>query len=121
MHLPYRIAACAGFIVIVGFSCVVLWRVLTGEVSLKGLLNSKAPGDRRSLSPARLQLLIISTVIAVGYLHAVIVSPRWNALPRPPGGVIAVLGGSQAVYLAAKALSFFIQPLLKNLRQGDLR
>jgi hypothetical protein len=45
----------------------------------------------------------------------VIVNPKGDSLPDLPPSVLAVLAGSQAVFLGGKAFSTFVEPLLKKL------
>lgn len=115
MYLLTRLTLLAGSVLIFGFAAVVLLQMMTGRISLVGLLDSKDESGRATFSPARLQLLIFTVVVAAQYLHAVLVNPRQDSLPSLPPEVIAALGGSQVVYLGGKAFTAFIQPLLKKL------
>jgi hypothetical protein len=115
MHFLARLAALEGGLLLVGFFGIVLYKIVVGQISLAGLLNaSTEPGVPPAFSPARLQLLIFTVAVAAHYLHAVYVSPQRDSLPILPQGVVAALGGSQAVYLGGKALSAFVKPLLKR-------
>jgi len=110
-----RLAFYGGGLLMAGFAAVVVLQIATGRISLDGLLYTKDPDGQRSFSPARLQLLLFTVVIAAQYLHAVLADPRQDSLPTLPQGAIAMLGGSQAAYLGGKAFTAFIQPLLRNL------
>jgi hypothetical protein len=114
MDLLHRLAVIEGSVLLAGFFGVVLYRIVIGEISLAGLLDAKQPDGRPTFSPARLQLLIFTVVIAGYYLHLVVADPHRDSLPDLPQSVVAALGGSHAVYLGGKALSAFIQPLLKK-------
>ena len=114
MALLTKLTLLAGNALILGFAAVVLLQMVMGRIRLDGLLETKDAGGRRSFSPARLQLLIFTVVVAGQYLHAVYVNPSQDSLPPLPPGVIAALGGSQAVYLGGKAFTAFIQPWFKN-------
>ncbi|HYX25170.1 MAG TPA: hypothetical protein VFC23_13535 [Thermoanaerobaculia bacterium] len=114
MALLAKLTLLAGSALILGFAAVVLWQMVTGRIRLDGLLDTKDASGRRSFSPARLQLLLFTVVVAAQYLHAVYVNPYQDSLPSLPPGVIAALGGSQAVYLGGKAFTTFIQPFFKN-------
>lgn len=116
MDLCTRLVVVEACVLVGGFYAVVLYKLVTGEISLAGLLDSKEPGGRSVFSPARLQLLIFTVVVAAKYLHDVVVDPRRDALPSLPMSVIVALGGSQVVYLGGKAMSAYIQPLLKKQR-----
>jgi len=115
MALLARLAFYGGTLLMAGFAAAVVLRIAMGRISLDGLLYTKDADGERSFSPARLQLLLFTVVVAAQYLHAVLANPRQDSLPTLPQGVIAMLGGSQAVYLGGKAFTTFIQPLLKNL------
>ncbi len=114
MALLARLAFYGGSLLMAGFAAVVLLRIATGRLSLDGLLYTKDADGQRSFSPARLQLLLFTVVIAAQYLHAVLVDPRQDSLPKLPQGAIAMLGASQAAYLGGKAFTTFIQPFLRN-------
>jgi hypothetical protein len=110
-----RLTLLAGGAWILGLVAVVVLQIVMGRISIAGLLASKDADGRTSFSPARLQLLIFTVVIAARYLYTVFTSPGQASLPSLPRSVIAALGGSQVVYLGGKVFSRFIQPLLKNL------
>lgn len=93
-----------GLILLGGFFGIIFWKLLTGGISLNGLLD----GDRwegsvisTSLSPGRVQLLMFTISSALYYLLQVIHNP--SSFPKVPDALVAVLGGSQAVYLGGKA------------------
>jgi hypothetical protein len=117
MHLLVRLMAIAGGLLLSGFLGVVLFNLANGKISLAGLLDTKGPSGLSTFSPARLQMLIATTIVAVQYLHAVVVNPLQDSLPTLPPAAVAVLGGSHAVYLGGKAIDAFIQPLLKNVKR----
>lgn len=85
---------------------LVVIKAATGRINLKGLLQSSPDS---AISPARVQLLFLTLTSAFGYLGVVV-----NALASPGGGlsslppvppeVLAVTGGSNGLYLAAKGL-----------------
>jgi hypothetical protein len=57
------------------------------------------------MSPGRIQLLVLTVLTALQYLLQTIHDP--SQLPVPPANLVTALGGSQLVYLATKAWSFF--------------
>ena len=121
MPLLLKLTTIAAGALLFGFLGIVLLKLANGTISLVGLLETKGPSGPPSFSPARLQMLIATVVVAAQYLHAVVTCAPPGSLPKLPAAAVAVLGGSQAVYLGGKALDTFIQPLLKNLKQrGDL-
>jgi hypothetical protein len=110
-----RLAFYGGSLLMAGFAAVVMLQIVMGRISLDGLLKTKDVDGRQSFSPARLQLLILTVVVAAEYLHTVLAHPRLDALPSLPQSVVAMLGGSQVAYLGGKAFTAFIQPFLNNL------
>lgn len=116
MDLLYRLAVIEGTVLLAAFFGLVLYKIVTGEIPLAGLLDTKEPDGQAAFSPARLQMLIFTVVIAGYYLHLVIANPHRDSLPDLPQSVVGVFGGSHAVYLGGKAFSSFIQPLLKKQR-----
>jgi hypothetical protein len=97
---------------ICGLAAVVLWKLLTGSISLAGLLDS-FDGGKRSSSPGRMQLLLFTLVAAGQYLVAVWKNPVAGSLPPVPQEVLAMVAGSQVLYLGGKTLSTYL-PLLKK-------
>ena len=91
-----------------GFLLLIAYRILTGEINTKGLLDDKAEGGP---SPARLQLCLLSIGGAFYYLMTVVNLVQSHAnlpslsLPEPPKELIALVLGSNTFYVAAKANS----------------
>jgi hypothetical protein len=110
MELLTKLATIEAGILVGGCFAVVAYKLVSGKISLAGLLHSKEPRERAAFSPTRLQLLISTAAVAVIYLGEVIANPRQDSLPHLPLGIVAALGGSQAVYLGGKMLSASIQP-----------
>lgn len=96
---------------LVGFLTVIVWKILTGAISLDGLLESVDPNGRRSFSPARAQLLAATIVVAAKYVFVVIQSPQRDALPGLPSEWVAALGGSQVLFLGGKTLQLVLSQL----------
>jgi hypothetical protein len=110
-----NLATIVAALLVGGLFGVVVWKITTGEISLAYLLSVKNAAGRWEYSPARLQLLLFTLAVAASYLQGVIANPKGASLPDMPPSVLAVLAGSQAVYLGGKAFSTFVQPLLKKL------
>ena len=89
-----------GFLALVG--AIVAYRLLTRQISLKGLLIRK--NGARAASPERIQLLLASIAMSANYLHSVFNSTTGN-LPDIDPKWLYVFGGSSAVYAAGKALT----------------
>lgn len=95
-------------ILVVSFAGVTFWK-LWQTASFNGLLRS-ADG---TMSPGRIQLLVLTVMTAMQYLLSVINDPA--QLPTLPPELVMALGGSQLVYLGSKAWTQFNDP---NNRAG---
>ena len=96
--LRYEIAAIVG-----GFALVVAFQLVTGQINLRNMLAEKDGSGR--YSPIRVQLLVL-TLAGLGY-YVLKLFDSTDAggaitLPRLPAGLVAVLGGSNLVYLSGK-------------------
>jgi hypothetical protein len=111
MTLLFEVAKYATLGLIGAYALVIAWKLYTGSIPLGALLRS---ADGRS-SPARLQMLLFTVVVAAQYLASVWKNPGAASMPTISPTVLAVLGGSHAVYLGGKALSIYL-PLLKKLK-----
>ena len=97
-HLLVRNAT-ATFLVVV--PAIILWQMLTGRISLAGLLYERDPAGKLVYSPARLQLLVTSLIGVVQYLMDFTGDPA--TLPGVNPLVLTGVGGSQIVFLVSKA------------------
>ncbi len=84
---------------------LVAYRLLTGAINTRGLLQDKSSGG--DISPARVQLLLFSLGGAFFYLMGVVElvqSPASGALslPEPSQKMLELVLGSNAIYLTAK-------------------
>jgi hypothetical protein len=84
-----------------GFFGIVFWKLLTGGISLSGLLEGDRQDGDTYFSPGRVQLLMVTVLFALQYLFQILKNPA--AFPPVPEELLVVLGGSQAVYLGGKA------------------
>jgi hypothetical protein len=84
----------------VSFGAIIFWK-LWQTASFAGLLRS----SDGTLSPGRIQLLILTVMTAMQYLVATIHDP--TQMPTIPSTLVTVLGGSQVVYLGSKAWTIF--------------
>ena len=87
-------------LLIAAFGVVTLWK-LFHTADFRGLLRA----DDGTVSPGRIQLLVLTVMTAMQYLLATMHDP--SHLPTIPASLVAVLGASQAVYLGLKAWSIF--------------
>ena len=98
--------AFARFTIIVllgGLALVVAFKLLSGRIPLAGLLDGRGPDGKYGLSMARVQMLVLSVFVAAQYLIAAMHGASTGRLPKPSPTLLAIFGGSQAIYLAGKA------------------
>ncbi len=75
--------------------------MLIGQVNLSGLLRDNSG----IASPGRIQALVATIFCSTGYLIDIFSNPVGGTLAPVPDTLLAVLGGSQALYLAEKFFS----------------
>jgi hypothetical protein len=80
-----------------GLLLVVIYQMLTGKINLNGLLTE---GRTREISPARVQLLVLTLAGALFYIYKATTTP--GGLPEIPQELLLFLGGSHIVYLGGK-------------------
>ena len=101
-----QFAAWGGIILVSGLCGIVLWKLMTGGISLNYLLYVKGGGRKPSFSPGRAQMLM-TTVISAGYfLLQVIQDP--THFPDIPTPLLIALGGSSGIYLGGKAQALYL-------------
>ena len=113
-----RLSYWEGMILLGGLLALVLWRLVGGGISLRGLLDGDfwdGSGYSTEFSPGRAQLLMFTILSALYYMLQVIHNP--SALPRVPPALVAAQAGSQAAYLLGKAYSL----LFKNSKSPERR
>ena len=93
-------------VLIVAFGAVTLWQLVRAG-NFAGLLLAS---DNKTISPGRIQLLMVTVLTALQYLLATLHDP--SHFPALPPALVAAMGGSQLVYLGTKAWD------MKN-RNGD--
>jgi hypothetical protein len=76
-------------------AAVVAYRLLTGRINIRGLLNDKSTGK---IDPGRVQLLVTTLMVAAAYLAP----PGGFADIRTQVGVGSLLGASNFFYLIQK-------------------
>jgi hypothetical protein len=104
-----RVAAIMAVILFGGFFAVVLWKLLSGDISLSYLLDADlqddAGGYSSGSSAGRTQSLVVTLIVAGYYLLQVFHDP--TKFPKLPGAMVGALAGSQALYLGGKAQALF--------------
>lgn len=81
--------------------------MLRRTVNVSGLLVEKKGAGRGRVSPARIQVLLATLTAAVAYVSQVAGMNPTGHLPAPSGAWIALLGGSNCIYLASKAVTAY--------------
>ena len=97
-----------------GFASVVLWRIVSGQISLAYLLeadvrNADGSGFTTEVSPGRVQALILTLYVALYYLLQVINNPK--QFPTLPAELVAALAASHGWYLVGKAQTLLLGSL----------
>ena len=103
MALLAKLASYGTATLMFAFAAVVAWRILDGSIVLNGLLDTAGSGNERAYSPARLQLLVSTLIVAAQYLITVWRNPSREALPPAPGAMVALAAVSQTFYIVSKA------------------
>ncbi|MFV2045552.1 MAG: hypothetical protein ACC700_20250 [Anaerolineales bacterium] len=93
---------------------IITYQLLAGKINTRRLLFAKGrdaagPTIRRrtsGLSPSRIQLLVITIGVAIYLLAEVIRDP--SRFPEIPTGLLLLMAGSEAIYLARKANNLII-------------
>lgn len=106
-----QLAAWEGIILVSGLCGIVLWKLLTGGISLNYLLHGDARavkgGHRKTYFSAGRAQMLMTTVVGAGYfLLQVIQDP--TQFPDIPTPLLVALGGSSAIYLGGKAQALYL-------------
>ena len=107
--------SCEVWCLIGAFFLLIGYMILTGKIKTAGLLRTK--DDKGGISPARIQLLVLTLTGAFYYLMQVMDNPSPNQLPDMPQQLLLVLGGSNLFYAGSKAYS--LMPWLRNETNGQ--
>ncbi len=92
-----------------GLALLVGYQMLTGKINTTGLLHDKKDKQTAGFSPARVQLLMF-TLFGAGYYLLLTVNNGYpTEFPEVPQELLALVGGSNLVYLGAKARSMLFQ------------
>jgi hypothetical protein len=94
-----------GFFVALGG--VIVTQLLNGSINTQYLLYGMRRDGTRYFSPERVQLIAVTLWLALNYLLTVLNNPHAQSLPEVNDQTLAVLGGSQLLYLGGKAFSRF--------------
>jgi uncharacterized YccA/Bax inhibitor family protein len=109
-----------GAVLVGGLFGIVLWKLFTGDIPLKGLLDGdvrepkSGNGFSSQASAGRAQSLTVTLFVALWYLLQIIHNPR--EFPRLSDTLMGALAGSQALYLGGKAQAMFLGRLRNLLK-----
>jgi hypothetical protein len=107
MRFLMTLAYWEGVILFGGLFGVVLWKLLTGGISLSYLLDGDVQdpdsptGFSTTASPGRIQAIMVTLFVAGYYVLQVIHNPR--EFPKLPNAMVGTLAGSHVLYLGGKA------------------
>ena len=102
---PIRILRWEGLLFVLGLSALLVWRMLTREINLGGLLGD-GTGDGTGagrVSPERVQLLVATIAMSFKVLASAL-HGNGNSLPEVSPVMLGMFGASGGVYAAVKAL-----------------
>jgi hypothetical protein len=102
-------------LILAAFAAVVFIQLLTGGINTTSLLYGRQRDGQCYFSPGRVQLLVVTVLVALGYLVSVLKNPNRTALPDVDESVLALLFGSHIVYLSGKARAL----LFAAFRKGE--
>jgi len=88
---------------------IIGYGLLVQQINTNGLLLDKTGG--RKISPARLQMLIMTVGIAIYYVLMVIENKEMGRLPDLPNEFLLALGGSHSIYLGGKLHGMLVSKL----------
>lgn len=87
---------------------IVGYRLLTGQINTKGLLQDKQDKSGGKFSPGRLQMLIATLVVAIYFVTQVLETQKLPELPRE---FLLALAGSHLLYLGGKTYTVLTRKL----------
>ena len=89
-----------GWAFLLAVSAILALQLLNGDIYTRGLLDFVRPSGQQLVSAGRVQLLIVTGVLATQYLSQVWNNP--HKFPDIPANWLVFFGGSQLIYLGAK-------------------
>ena len=96
-------------VLLTALAALLAYRMITQQINVTGLLMDKTSG--RAISPARIQMLIVTLGIAGYYLMMVVDAKNKGQLPELPNEYIVALGGSHSIFLLGKLWGRFATTL----------
>lgn len=103
---------------IAALAAIVFLKILVGSISLNGLLTGDRGNGTEYFSVGRTQLLLSTVIAAVSYLRQVASAPSLTSLPDISANTLAMLGGSQLLYLVGKGRALWFGPAAVTSQKG---
>jgi hypothetical protein len=97
-----------------GLAAIIAYRMLTGRINTHYLLFGTRKNGTKYLSPERVQLLLFTLGTAMFYVMQVAETREAGVLPDIPIKTLALLGGSNAIYLGGKAYTMLFKKIAKG-------
>lgn len=89
-----------GFL-LAAFAAVLVYKFLSGGITMRGLLCEKTSDGLGPISASRVQLLLVTLAMAFYILSQVI---ETRTFPDIPTKFLVILGGSHSIFLGAKGV-----------------
>lgn len=99
---------------IVCLSATIIIQLLIGVINTRHLLYGRKADGRLYFSPERVQLLLFTIWVALSYLLTVIENRGSGKLPDISYTTLALLSGSNMIYLGGKAYSMLFAKSAKG-------
>jgi hypothetical protein len=93
------------FLLLTVFAVLLGYRMITQQINVTGLLMDKTSG--RVISPARIQMLIVTVSLAAYYLMMVFDAKDKSRLPDLPNEYLVAFGASHSIFLLGKLYGRF--------------
>ncbi|MFV2045102.1 MAG: hypothetical protein ACC700_17940 [Anaerolineales bacterium] len=115
MDSPTAFLRTSILVFLITLALIVFYQLLAGKINTRRLLfakgrDSAGPSTRRrtsGLSPSRIQLLVVTIGVAIYLLAEVMRDP--SRFPEIPTGLLLLMAGSEAIYLARKVNNLIIR------------
>ena len=88
-------------ILLAAFAGVLVYKFLSGAITMRGLINERTKGRLGGISASRMQLLLFTVAMAFYILSQVI---ETRAFPEIETKWVLMLAGSHSVFLGAKGV-----------------
>lgn len=98
-----HVASEGALIFLLSVLCLVVWKILVGQISLKNIFLGDLRSGGTYLSIGRIQLLVCVVAVATEYMLLMSTDYARHTLPSVPFIWVALFGGSGLFYLTEKA------------------